>query len=110
LARDVANLQDRARMLQDEMNAILTLETNDRIYTLTVITGLLLPGTLVTGFFGMNTKQLIFSESDDGTIYATVFCVAASLCALLIMKLMGLASPISSTSTPGNEARSKSNR
>jgi zinc transporter len=90
LARDVANLQDRARMLQDEINAILTLETNDRLYMLTVITALILPATFVTGYFGMNTKQLPFSESDNGSLYATILCVAAAVAALLVLRLLGL--------------------
>ncbi|MDI9849750.1 CorA family divalent cation transporter [Rhodoblastus sp. 17X3] len=91
LARDAANLQDRARMLHDEINAILTTETNDRLYTLTVITALILPATFVTGFFGMNTKNLIFAESESGTIYASFICLAASLGALLMLWRMGLA-------------------
>lgn len=91
LARDIANLQDRARALHDEINAILMLETNDRLYVLTVITAVLLPATLVTGYFGMNTKQLPFAESDNGTIYATMICLAAALGALAIIWRMGLA-------------------
>jgi zinc transporter len=90
LARDVANLQDRARMLQDEINAILTLETNDRLYMLTVITALILPATFVTGYFGMNTKQLPFAESDNGSLYATILCVAAAGVALLVLRRLGL--------------------
>jgi Mg2+ and Co2+ transporter CorA len=92
LVRDVNNLQDRARMLQDEINAILTLETNDRLYVLTVITAVLLPATLVTGYFGMNTKNLPFAESDSGTFYATLICLAAALGALAILWRFGLAS------------------
>ncbi|WP_296708002.1 CorA family divalent cation transporter [Rhodoblastus sp.] len=91
LARDAANLQDRARMLHDEINAILTTETNDRLYTLTVITAIILPATFVTGYFGMNTKNLIFAESESGTVYASFICLAASLGALAILWRLGLA-------------------
>jgi Mg2+ and Co2+ transporter CorA len=101
LSRDVANLQDRARMLHDEINAILTTETNDRLYTLTVITALLLPATFVTGYFGMNTKELLFAENENGTIYATLLCVTASLGALFIMWRMGLAGPNAETRAGG---------
>jgi zinc transporter len=93
LARDAANLRERARMLQDEINAILATETNDRLYTLTVITALLLPATLVTGYFGMNTKALPFAETEHGTFFATLICLAASTGALFILKKMGLAGP-----------------
>jgi zinc transporter len=92
LARDAANLQDRARMLQEEINAILTTETNDRLYTLTVITALLLPASFVTGYFGMNTKELLFVENENGTIYATLLCLVASLGTLFILWRMGLTS------------------
>jgi len=77
-------------MLQDEINAILTLETNDRLYMLTAITALILPATFVTGYFGMNTKQLPFSESDNGSLYATILCAAAAVAALLVLRLLGL--------------------
>ena len=103
LSRDIANLQDRARLLQDEVNAILTMETNDRLYLLTIVTTLILPATFVTGYFGMNTKQLLFSEDDNGTIYATVICVLASLLALFLLRRFGLAQPIAAK----DEARPK---
>jgi Mg2+ and Co2+ transporter CorA len=78
LMRDCNGLLDRARGLQEEMNAALTLETNDRLYVLTVLTAVLLPATLVTGYFGMNTRQLLFFENDYGTLYATLLCCLAS--------------------------------
>ncbi|WP_457798617.1 CorA family divalent cation transporter [Methylocystis sp. S23] len=90
LGRDMQALQDRARLLQDELNAILNLETNDRLYVLTVVTTLLLPATFVTGFFGMNLKNLPFSESEEGVIYATIVCVVAAGVVLLLMRRWGL--------------------
>ncbi|WP_442755325.1 CorA family divalent cation transporter [Methylocystis sp. JAN1] len=90
LGRDIQALQDRARLLQDELNAILNLETNDRLYVLTVVTTLLLPATFVTGFFGMNLKNLPFAESDEGVVYATVVCVVAAGAILLLMRRWGL--------------------
>ncbi|MBM3562572.1 MAG: magnesium transporter CorA [Alphaproteobacteria bacterium] len=91
LTQDVTSLQERARLLQDELNALLSLETNDRLYVLTLTTMLLLPATFVTGFFGMNTKNLLFSEDDNGTLYATILCVLASATALFLMRRWGLA-------------------
>jgi Mg2+ and Co2+ transporter CorA len=93
LTRDVGNLQDRARMLQDEINAILTLETNDRLYMLTLVTAVLLPATFVTGYFGMNTKNLIFADSDYGSLYATLLCLAAAVGALVLLMRWGIAAP-----------------
>jgi zinc transporter len=93
LLRDVSNLQDRARALQEEVNAILTLETNDRLFILTIITTLILPATFVTGFFGMNTKNLFFAESDSGTLWAAFLCICASALALVVLRSLGFTRP-----------------
>lgn len=109
LARDMQVLQDRARLLQDELNAILNLETNDRLYVLTVVTTLLLPATFVTGFFGMNLKNLPFAESEEGTVYATVICFAAAGLVLLLMRRWGLTASDGSEESrpPGRSAASR---
>lgn len=71
----VAAIHDRARLLQEEMAARMADVTNRRLLTLSVLTATFLPPTLVTGFFGMNTKDLPFQNADGGTWYA--FIVAA---------------------------------
>ncbi len=68
-------IHDRARLLQEEMAARMADVTNRRLLTLSMLTATFLPPTLVTGFFGMNTKDLPFQNSDGGTWYA--FLVAA---------------------------------
>ncbi len=93
LAHDLSELQDRARLLQDELSAINSLVTNDRLYVLTMVTTLLLPATFVTGFFGMNTKSLPFTETVGGTAYAAALCVGASLVVLYFMRRLGLTRP-----------------
>jgi Mg2+ and Co2+ transporter CorA len=93
LGREMSSLQERARLLQDELNAILNLETNDRLYALTVVTILLLPATFVTGYFGMNTDNLLFAGNGNGTIYATIMCGLASASALVLMRMLGLTNP-----------------
>ena len=76
LDHEVASMQERARFLHDEIAAKMTAETNRRLFTLSVITGGLLPPTLVTGFFGMNTKDLPLQQTDDGTWFALAICIA----------------------------------
>ncbi len=98
LMREVSSLQERARLLQDELNGLLNLETNDRLFVLTLVTTLLLPATFVTGYFGMNTKNLLFSENDNASLYATIMCLAASAVVLFFMRRSGL------TQRPGSEA------
>lgn len=70
-------LYERARLLQDEIAGRMTAVTNKRLLTLSVLTACLLPSTLVTGFFGMNTKDMPFQVSDGGTWYALLAVVLA---------------------------------
>jgi len=99
LRQEMQSLQERARLLQDE-NALLNLETNDRLYVLTVVTTLLLPATFVTGFFGMNLKNLPFAEDDGGLIYVSIICAMASGAILLLMRRFGLTDPKEEESRP----------
>ena len=73
---EVGSLQERARLLLDEMAAKMTEITNRRLFTLSILTACLLPPTLVTGFFGMNTKDLPLQNTDGGTWMATGLLVA----------------------------------
>jgi zinc transporter len=70
-------LYERARLLQDEIAGRMTAITNRRLFTLSVLTACMLPSTLVTGFFGMNTKDMPFQGDDGGTWYALLMVVAA---------------------------------
>jgi zinc transporter len=101
LKQEMQSLQERARLLQDELNAMLNLETNDRLYILTVVTTLLLPATFVTGFFGMNLKNLPFAEDDAGLAYVSIMCVIASAAVLMMIRRMGLTNPREEESRPG---------
>jgi len=70
-------LYERARLLQDEIAGRMTEITNRRLFTLSVLTACMLPSTLVTGFFGMNTKDMPFQNGDGGTWYALAVVIAA---------------------------------
>lgn len=85
---DITALTDRARSLQDELTSRLADQTNRRLYLVSIVTALVMPATLVTGFFGMNTGGLIWSgeTADFGTVYAAVTCVFAVVVMLLLLK------------------------
>ncbi|MDO1581244.1 transporter [Rhizobium oryzicola] len=83
---DIYALQERARLLHEEIDSKLSSETNRHLYVLSLMTAFLLPPTLVTGFFGMNTGNLFFSKSDDGTMYAIGFIVLSILLAWWAVK------------------------
>ncbi len=74
---EVGSLHERARLLLDEAAAKASALTNKRLFTLSILTACLLPPTLVTGFFGMNTKDLPFQNSDGGTWWAMLIAFAA---------------------------------
>ncbi len=59
-------LQQRARLLQDELLAKLTDQSNQFLYVLSVMTAVLLPTNVITGLFGMNTEGLPFSGNLHG--------------------------------------------
>ncbi len=83
--QEVHSSQDRARLLQDEVSAYLTNETNKQLYVLSMLTALFLPATLVTGFFGMNTKGLPFGEDEAGFWFA--FCIAVMAAGMTYLAL-----------------------
>jgi zinc transporter len=70
---DVYALQDRARLLHEEIDSKQSSETNRHLYILSLMTAFLLPPSLVTGFFGMNTSGMPFEHGETGTTFAVIF-------------------------------------
>jgi Mg2+ and Co2+ transporter CorA len=83
---DIAALHDRARALHDELAARLTEETNRRLYIVSVVTTVVMPATLVTGFFGMNTGGMLWLEQGHGTAFAFCVCLVAIFGTLLLLR------------------------
>ena len=83
---DVYALQERARLLHEEIDSKLSSETNRHLNLLSLMTAFLLPPTLVTGFFGMNTTNLPFAGSEHGTAYAIAIIVASILLAWWLLR------------------------
>ena len=63
LDQEIVALQERARLLQDEIAAKLATETNRHLFVLSIATVFLLPPTLVAGIFGMNVSDLPFTKA-----------------------------------------------
>ncbi|MBN8945131.1 MAG: transporter [Rhizobiales bacterium] len=70
LDHEVVAMRERARLLQDEVSAKLVAETNRNLDTLTILGALFLPPTLISGIFGMNTKDLPLAETNHGSLWA----------------------------------------
>ncbi|MCE2575525.1 magnesium transporter [Komagataeibacter sp. FNDCR2] len=87
---DLLALQDRARSLQDELASGQAEETNRRLYTVSIVTTLMLPATFVTGFFGMNTGGMFLATGALGTVEAGGICFIFMMITWLLLKIMKL--------------------
>ncbi|RWX77188.1 transporter [Neorhizobium lilium] len=87
---DVYALQERARLLHEEIDSKLSSETNRHLYILSIMTAFLLPPSLVTGFFGMNTEALPFAHTAHGTAYALGFMVLSVAVAWWLLRRTGI--------------------
>lgn len=64
--RDIAAVQDRIRLMQDESATRLAEETNRSLFLLTMVTVLALPINLVSGLFGMNVGGVPLADDESG--------------------------------------------
>lgn len=86
LDADVGATQAQLRALRDELDLQTAQRTNRNLYFLSVMSALLLPATLVTGFFGMNTGGLPFAHTDAGTFVAALAAAASSIATWLLLR------------------------
>ncbi|WP_233382255.1 CorA family divalent cation transporter [Methylobacterium sp. C25] len=93
LDRDMVMIADRSRLMQEEVTAHLAEESNRQIYTLSILTAVFLPPTLVTGLFGMNTKGLPLSDLENGSTIAIVIGVVSALAVFGVIRALGIRSP-----------------
>jgi zinc transporter len=90
LDHTVVEMRERSRVLQEELHLKIEEQGNNSLRVLSVLTALLLPPTLVTGIFGMNTKGLPFTDVETGFLWAALLMALSSLAAYFIMKRIGL--------------------
>jgi Mg2+ and Co2+ transporter CorA len=74
-SRDAGALQDRARLLYEEVNTRIAATTNRSLSALTVISTLLLPPTFVAGAFGMNVGGIPWAQAPEGFWMVLGFCL-----------------------------------
>ena len=86
---DMLAVQGQLRLLREEADLQATQRTNQNLYALSILSALLLPATLVTGFFGMNTGGLPFAAGAKGTLLAGLAAGGASLGVYLLMRWLG---------------------
>jgi len=78
LQGDVSAVQSDLRLLREEIDLEMTRRTNGNLYVLSILSALLLPATLVTGFFGMNTGGMPWNASAHGTLFAGIAALGSA--------------------------------
>lgn len=63
---DLAGLAERIKLLQEEIAARLTEQSNRTLFTLTLVTVLALPINIIAGLFGMNVGGIPLAENRHG--------------------------------------------
>ncbi|BCM24308.1 transporter [Methyloradius palustris] len=66
--RDMSALQERIKLLQEEMGAQISEHTNRNLFTLTIVTVLALPINIIAGLLGMNVGGIPLADSPHGFI------------------------------------------
>ena len=89
LDSDLLLIQAQLRLLLEELDLQATQRTNQNLYILSMMTALMMPATLVTGLFGMNTHGLPWASSPVGALIATLLAVGASAAVYVALRLMG---------------------
>lgn len=87
---EMLSFHSQLRLLREEADLQATQRTNRNLYVLSILSALLLPATLVTGFFGMNTGGLPLAEGAAGTAVAAFLAILASGAVYWILRSMGL--------------------
>ena len=78
LEHGLREMQERGRLLQEEVSNKLATETNNYLQAISVLTALFLPPTLIVGIWGMNVRGLPLSDMDDGFVWVMLLSVACS--------------------------------
>ncbi len=86
LDQEIVAIQERARLLQDEIAAKVAAETNRSLFVLTIVTAFLLPPTLVAGIFGMNVTDLPFTKGESGFLWAMAITGVSSALVYVFMR------------------------
>ncbi len=85
---DIEVNKERCYILQDELTNHLSININRNMYVLSVIAGIFLPITFLTGLMGMNVGGLPWASSDFGfVLFLSVLFVVVSIELYLFKKL-----------------------
>ena len=83
--QDLELSQERARLLNEEMDSRLTKRTNHNLYFVSVAATIFLPITLISGIFGMNVGGLPWLEDTNGFTWVMGCMLVAVLVAFALI-------------------------
>jgi len=84
---DIDTLQERIKLLQEEISALVQEQNNRSLFVLSLFTVLALPVNMIAGFFGMNVGGIPFAENKAGfTIVVTAVVSVTALVGWLIFR------------------------
>ena len=86
---DMVSIHGQLRLLREEADLQAAKLTNQSLYVLSILSALLLPATLVTGFFGMNTGSLPLVHNPYGTVIATALGMSAAVGVYALLRIFG---------------------
>ncbi len=89
--RDIAALQERIKLLQEEASARVADENNRSLFLLTMVTVLALPINLIAGLLGMNVGGIPLADHPYGfVLVVALIAVFTGLVARVAFKRLGL--------------------
>ena len=82
---DMASLQERIKLLQEEIAAMINERNSRSLYTLTIVTVLALPINIIAGLFGMNVGGIPLASNEHG--FWIIVLIVASFTSLAVWLL-----------------------
>jgi zinc transporter len=79
--RDLAALQERIKLLQEEIAAQVGEQTNRSLFTLTVVTVLALPINIIAGLLGMNVGGIPLANNPHGFLVVALIVLSFTVVA-----------------------------
>jgi zinc transporter len=84
---DMASLQERIKLLQEEIAARVNEENNRSLFVLTIVTVLALPINILAGLFGMNVGGIPLAQNENGFwIVAVIVVTFTALAAWFVFR------------------------
>ena len=81
MLRDLAALQERIKLLQEEIVAQVGEQTNRSVFTLTVVTVLALPINIIAGLLGMNVGGIPLADNPHGFLVIALIVLSFTVIA-----------------------------